>query len=161
MEVTATKQDWLLRQRVIDNINHSRLSDPLIAACWDAVSEIRPIQKSVQEMRQSLLEKYAMKEGGEVQTVEKVREDLLDADSEGEGEEEADLALQEILSDTGTVQTQQGRVLMEDKAAFEGAVEDALQETVTLDVVTVPVQEALESDLPMSALQEHFGWLIE
>jgi len=161
MEIEATKQTWLFRQNVIDNIDHTRLSDALIAACWDAVSEIRPIQKGVQQTRQSLLQKYAMTESGEVQTAQSMREELLNVDPEGEGEDEADAALQEILADTGTVQAQGGRVLMEDKAAFEDALEDALEETVTIDVVQVPKQEALASDLPMSQLQEHFGWLIE
>jgi len=152
----ATKQKWLERQEMINNLNYSIFSDPLLAALWDAVEQIKPVQASVRQLRQSLAQKYALMENGEVQTRQGLIQDIT-----GDGEdppEHVDVLLEDYLE----VQTRQATILVEQEEDFREAMQEALGETVDLDVVTVPLWEALQgSELSMGELHGTVGWIIE
>jgi len=154
----ATKREWLQRQQMINNLQYVALSDALLTALWDAVEEIKPIQASVRQLRHSLAEKYALIEDGEPQTREGVIAEMTDED------EETPEHIEVVLDDYLQVQVGRGgrTILVEQEEEFREAMNDALDETVDLDVVTVPLKDALRgSRANMGELQETIGWIID
>jgi len=165
---TATKREWIRRLNLLDAIEPSQLSDALIRASWDALQEMRPVQKAIQETRSALAKKYAMTDKeGTPQTKRMLQEELMGEEDEEDGQPSEDEqtevgdVLEDILADHDTVQAQEGIIVLEDSEGFEEAMGETLDEEETLDIPQVPLGEATDSEIGMVGLQEIFGWLIE
>lgn len=159
----ATKREWIRRQQIIDQMRYDRLTDRLVSALWDAVEKIKPIQQSVQNARQSLAKKYALRDdNGEVQTKKSLVAEIK-GDSTSEGNEGTPAGeVEAAIADYTEVQTQRGTtILVKDPDQFEEAVREILQEEVDLDINAVPLQEALNTGASMSDLITTVGWIIE
>lgn len=152
----ATKREWLTREKVINNLQYAKLSDGLLSALWDAVEQIKPIQQATSNTRQSLAEKYALLEDGEVQTRRKLAEAM-----QGDEDDEPPSELNALLEDYLQVETRQGTILVEQEEAFRDAMNEHLDEVVDLDIAPVALSVALRSEASMGELQQAVGWIIE
>ncbi|WP_103021457.1 hypothetical protein [Salinibacter altiplanensis] len=172
----ATKREWVQRLRTIDQLDYGVLPDVLISALWDAVEKIKPLDRAVDGTRASLAKKYAWTKDGQAQTLQSVRRRVQEnmgsevgettGRSEGEVQEAGQEAVQERVRELTAEYLQvqvreETTILVEDTEAFREAMEDILEETVALDVETVPLREAVTSGVPMGDLQEVAGWIIE
>lgn len=134
MKRTATKQEWLERQHLLDNLNYGLIPDDLIPVIWDNLGELEKVAESVEGSKRSLFEKYAEREDGQFKTRDEAEED--------------------------TIPTEQGHVVMKDLSAFEDAVQSVLDDEGVLEIRTISLRDALDTGIPASQLRRHFDWMI-